>query len=1690
MINRPIMRWLNHFFCFFCEREHSKATQRGSCIALLFLVFYLGQSRAWADSSESGGTNTTVRFTFQRGTNALGQVDVELFDGEKPETVRNFLLYVRSGAYSNSFLHRCVPGFIVQGGGFSVTNPLSSEIFSAYRETTNYGRLTNEFMVGSRFSNTVGTLAMAKVANDPNSATSQWFFNLNDNSTNLDTQNGGFTVFGAVRPSTNLNEGTNVLTHFNTLSTNAGLVNLGKLLGSSYQEFSSLPVSYTNTVTRVPQNRELYRVQIAILNATNQVGQAAPAISLLAPPPYSRFTNQAVTIRGAATDDLEVARVVYRVQSGSLEIATGTTNWEFTFLPQPGFTTVTVESIDWDGARSPSESMTIYYEGAMPLDLKVQGSGAVTGLSNGQILRAGAFYTATATPTGNYVFEGWTGSVTSATPTITFQVPLNATNFNLTAKFIPDPVTQLTGTYYGLFQSLGSPNLDGAGFMTLDLQADGLCSGTILYHTVTYFYTARFDGEGNATLSGPLDGVNRYISLQLQRANAAGLITGTLSGTSTTTLVQLERLAPTLGTGNVPPVGRYTFVIPAISVNPPHFLTPGGNGFGTGTLVQGGALSLSGVLGDGTSFSATPQLTRLGRWPLYVTLAQGKGVLQGWLSYPTNQPGNLSGSLQWMRSADATAGNYPGGFSNQISFAASPYASPLAGARALNWANGLARLSGADLVPSLTNVVKLSTNNALEVMTPNSGLLQLNLDVLSGSVNGSFVDPWFGTTNTIRGTALQGGNTIRGQYVNGSQVGMLNVDVTPFLVTQAVSSVTLSGLTAALSTGGWLQFQGDGVIVLTNALKPQFDTLLDANGHSVVISGGGVTRLIEVRTNLAFSALGITFADGFYSGLDGTNDTPPEPGGDGLGAGILNLGGSVGLTNCLVTNCMVLGGDAGVDPSANGTNGAGGRALGAAICNRGGTVNLKGCVIADSAAVAGRGGVLSATGLVANAAGSALGAGLFSDSGECRILDSTFLRNRVRGGEPLLLPSGAYGRAGDAAGGAVAINGGTLLFTRSRCLTNTAAGAILATNTAGSGHSWGGAIFLETNVLARIEESTFSANSAIAGQFDQSDEAAESQGGAVFNAGALNLSRSTFEQNRALGGLSRPAGPALGGALASIGSLVVNSSMFNDNLARGGEYSGTTTNAVIGAEASGGAIYARNGTVAITNSTFAFNRAQGGSGTQLPAGTNAARGDGRGGALAMASNSVALVNLTLASNEASPGTAGDPNTGAGLGGGLANLNGIVKLRSSIVDSNAPGNLFGAVTDLGYNFSSDASFALTGAGSLTNAVLFLGPLTTNGGPTRTMAILISSPAHDAIRGDFPTVDQRGTARPQGSYADSGAFEFVQTLPIFSVQPSGTNVLRVGSSFALQALASGPGPISYYWMKDESKIASATNTTLTITNMQVSDAGNYTAVATNSFGSVTSTVATLVVDLKPFILIQPGDVLIAPGGSTSLVVSASGPALGFSWLHNNVLLPDAASTTLPIIAAGPGTQGSYQVIVTNYAGAVTSRLATVTFTAAALSILIPPQNATVAEGSASELRVLTSGIMPIGYQWRRDNDPIPDATNSILTFADTRRTNAGTYRVEVTNAYLTLTSIPAVLTVVGQPRLSIAAQGTNILVTCFGDPGLVHRLFNAANLDPGSIWVAIATNSIPGSGSIIWTRPAPTDGRSVYFRAVTP
>ncbi len=118
-----------------------------------------------------------------------GNFDIILYSHATPATVNNFLNYVDSGRYTDSFFHRSVANFVLQGGGYKYTST------SGFSAVTKYAAVVNE----PGISNEEGTVAMAKVEGRPDSATSEFFVNVDAaNPGKLDEQNGGFTVFGRV----------------------------------------------------------------------------------------------------------------------------------------------------------------------------------------------------------------------------------------------------------------------------------------------------------------------------------------------------------------------------------------------------------------------------------------------------------------------------------------------------------------------------------------------------------------------------------------------------------------------------------------------------------------------------------------------------------------------------------------------------------------------------------------------------------------------------------------------------------------------------------------------------------------------------------------------------------------------------------------------------------------------------------------------------------------------------------------------------------------------------------------------------------------------------------------------------------------------------------------------------------------------------------------------------------------------------------------------------------------------------------------------------------------------------------------------------------------------------------------------------------------------------------------------------
>jgi len=243
----------------------------------------------------------------------VGNIDLELYDVDKPVTVQNFLSYVQSGRYAKSFSHRLVPGFAFQSGGFSLSG-------TSVNAVTTDPPIVNEYATGTVYSNVKGTIAMAKVDGDPNSATSQWFLNLADNSTSLDTQNGGFTVFGHVIA------GLDVLEKFNTSFGNAATGGWGvyDASGALGQAFTEMPLLANQLTTD-----NLIYTTISVLPDAAPASSSDGGSPTVAVKGGTKFVTKAAAAKVAGTASASVSRLEWRLGTkGAFRKAAAGATWQ------------------------------------------------------------------------------------------------------------------------------------------------------------------------------------------------------------------------------------------------------------------------------------------------------------------------------------------------------------------------------------------------------------------------------------------------------------------------------------------------------------------------------------------------------------------------------------------------------------------------------------------------------------------------------------------------------------------------------------------------------------------------------------------------------------------------------------------------------------------------------------------------------------------------------------------------------------------------------------------------------------------------------------------------------------------------------------------------------------------------------------------------------------------------------------------------------------------------------------------------------------------------------------------------------------------------------------------------------------------------------------------------------------------
>ncbi|MBI5385264.1 MAG: immunoglobulin domain-containing protein [Verrucomicrobia bacterium] len=255
-----------------------------------------------------------------------------------------------------------------------------------------------------------------------------------------------------------------------------------------------------------------------------------------------------------------------------------------------------------------------------------------------------------------------------------------------------------------------------------------------------------------------------------------------------------------------------------------------------------------------------------------------------------------------------------------------------------------------------------------------------------------------------------------------------------------------------------------------------------------------------------------------------------------------------------------------------------------------------------------------------------------------------------------------------------------------------------------------------------------------------------------------------------------------------------------------------------------------------------------------------------------------------------------------------------------------------------------------------------------------------------------------------------------LPVITVQPRSL-LGYAGNSVAFNVQAVSCSPAGFQWRSNGVALAGATNTSLSFFPLRLDMTADYDVVVANTSGSVTSQLAILVVTNSPPVLTcQPQSKTVSAGSFVFFSVCFSSPyPSGLQWWHDGQPVSASVSNLLVISNVWTNHAGHYWCVVTNRDGRATSDVATLTVTISEPIVLQQPQSLSVDAGTTARLTVSVTAAPPARLQWLFNEQVIPGATGAILDLWAISTSQAGDYRVVVSNILGVVTSDVATVTV---------------------------------------------------------------------------
>jgi len=234
----------------------------------------------------------------------------------------------------------------------------------------------------------------------------------------------------------------------------------------------------------------------------------------------------------------------------------------------------------------------------------------------------------------------------------------------------------------------------------------------------------------------------------------------------------------------------------------------------------------------------------------------------------------------------------------------------------------------------------------------------------------------------------------------------------------------------------------------------------------------------------------------------------------------------------------------------------------------------------------------------------------------------------------------------------------------------------------------------------------------------------------------------------------------------------------------------------------------------------------------------------------------------------------------------------------------------------------------------------------------------------------------------SVGSTNASITIASAPVITTQPLAKST-AIGTAVTLSVAVGGSAPYTYQWMANENILPNMTNASLTLSNIQTTNEGNYYVVVHNAYGQATSINAYVWVFNPPVITSQPTSTGLNQGQSVALTVTATGRSpFVYTWYHNNSQLGIPSTNSLVIPSVQNADAGAYYVMVANADGAVLSTTATIgVITAPYVSSTTTTIKPNLGTGFTFTPSI--SGSTPMTCQWYLNTIPIAGATNKLFT-----------------------------------------------------------------------------------------------------------